>query len=56
MEQWLKDAKELARTEAENFVRDRTGVVCQKGHEWRASISQRTSCGTGCPECVKSRR
>ena len=27
MEQWLKDAKELARSEAENFVEDMTGIA-----------------------------
>lgn len=29
MEQWLKDAKELARSEAEDFIRDMTNLACK---------------------------
>lgn len=31
----------------------RVWSLCERGHEWRAAISKRTSMGHGCPQCAK---
>jgi len=32
-------------------ARQKVWWVCEKGHEWQAGVSSRTSMGTGCPVC-----
>jgi len=32
-------------------ARQKVWWVCEKGHEWQARVSSRTSKGTGCPVC-----
>ena len=49
--EWHPDKNDLGPSEVTAGSSKKVWWLCEKGHEWKCRVSQRTRQGTGCPGC-----